>query len=159
MKNKFFFRIPLILLIIVLFSSVESYGQHNYAFGKEEKAFDGNDLISYFDGEVKKGKDNIGFKYNETTLLFSSEENRERFKADPEKYFPAYNGWCATAIASGSLARPDFNNYKIQDGRLLFFEVRAFFNGRTAWEKDPDINKITADQKFGQIFKEVEKKN
>ena len=65
---------------------------------------------------------------------------------------PAYNGWCAIALTNGTLAKPDFSQFKVQDGKLLFFEVRAFFNGKTAWEKDPDINKIVADEKFIKIF-------
>lgn len=147
------------MFFIAFMNINSSYAQHNYAFHGDEKAFDGNDLISYFDGDLKKGKDDITYKYNEVVLYFASNDNKEKFKANPEKYFPAYNGWCATALASGTLAKPDYNNFKIQEGRLLFFEVRAFFNGRTAWEKDPDINKITADQKFGQIFKDNKKKD
>lgn len=131
--------------------------EHTYGFHADEKAFDGNDLISYFDGKVVKGSEKITYTYKDVKLYFSSEENRERFKKEPEKYFPAYNGWCAIALAGGTLARPDYNNYKVQDGKLLFFEVRAFFNGRTAWEKDPDINRITADAKFNEIFKKDDK--
>ena len=126
--------------------------QHTYGFHADEKPFDGNDIISYFDGNVLKGKDNITYTYKEVKLYFANTENRDRFKADPEKYFPAYNGWCAIALASGTLVRPDYGNYKVEDGKLLFFEVRAFFNGRTAWEKDPDINRIAADAKYSKLF-------
>jgi YHS domain-containing protein len=123
-------------------------------FEPNEIAFDGNDLVSYFDGEVKKGNQNYSYKYEGFNLQFASRENLEKFKSDPEKYMPAYNGHCAVALVRGDLIKPDFNFYKIQDGELLFFEVRAFFNGRTAWDKDPDINKIVADKKFRDLEKD-----
>jgi len=158
MLSKNFNRLFFVIVLSLVLGVSGSYGQeHTYGFHADDRAFDGNDLISYFNSEVKKGKDDITFKYKEVTLYFASVENRDTFKSDPEKYFPAYNGWCAIALASGTLARPDYNNYKVQNGQLLFFEVRAFFNGRTAWEKDPDINKITADKKYDDIFRKEEK--
>lgn len=135
-----------------LLLSLTSFGQAHPSHNGE-KAFDGNDIISYFNGEIKKGSDEYTYEYNDVKLYFASNESRELFKKAPEKYFPAYNGWCAIALAAGTLAKPDYNNYIIQDGKLLFFEVRAFFNGRTAWEKDPQINKITADAKYDELFK------
>lgn len=45
--------------------------------------------------------------------------------------------------------------YKIQDGKLHFFAVRAFFNGLTAWEKDPEGNKIKADSNYYKHFPEA----
>ena len=151
MKSIFLARI-ILLTGISLLISLSSFGQAHPSHNGE-KAFDGNDIISYFNGKIKQGSEKITYKYQDVTLYFASEESRETFKKDPEKYFPAYNGWCAIALASGSLAKPDYTNYKIQDGKLLFFEVRAFFNGRTAWEKDPEINKITADAKYTELFK------
>lgn len=151
MKTNLLIKVFLLIGIsfIVSFSSFsQAHPSHN-----GEKAFDGNDIISYFNGEVKKGSEKITYEYKNVLLYFASEESKETFKKNPEKYFPAYNGWCAIALASGTLAKPDYNNYKIQDGKLLFFEVRAFFNGRTAWEKDPQINKITADVKYDELFK------
>ncbi|MEL7145622.1 MAG: YHS domain-containing (seleno)protein [Bacteroidota bacterium] len=153
MKRNLFLAIISMIAFSAFFSPEVAAQQHTYGFHGDEKPFDGNDLISYFDGKVLPGKDNITYTYKEVTLYFANDENRERFKKDPEKYFPAYNGWCAIALASGTLARPNYSSYKVQDGKLLFFEVRAFFNGKTAWEKDPDINRIAADAKYSEIFK------
>lgn len=140
------------MVIGLIFTTHLHAQEHTYGFHADEKPFDGNDLISYFDGKILPGKDNITHKYKDVTLYFANEKNRDRFKENPEKYFPAYNGWCAIALASGTLARPNYSSYKVQDGKLLFFEVRAFFNGKVAWEKDPDINRITADEKYTEIF-------
>ena len=37
----------------------------------------------------------------------------------------------------GRLACPDYTNFKIEDGRLLLFELTGFTNGRTVWNSDP----------------------
>ncbi len=140
----------------ILFLMILSFGtnaqDHKYSCGPDAKAFDGNDLVSYFQGDVKQGSDQYKYEYDGLNLYFASAQNLATFKSNPDKYLPAYNGWCAIALTGGTLARPDFNHYKVQDGKLLFFEVRAFFNGKTAWEKDPDINKVVADKKFDEIF-------
>jgi len=140
---------------ITIFAIVISFsGSAQYLFGPDEIALDGNDLVSYFDEDLKKGNQNYAYKYDGLNLWFSSKENLEKFKTNPEKYMPAYNGHCAVAVARGALIKPDYNLYKIQDGELLFFEVRAFFNGMTAWDKDPDINKVVADKKYRDLRKD-----
>ena len=139
------------LLSVIAFTSQAQ----RYACKPGEVAFYGNDLVSYYEnsGPVK-GKPELTYIYDDLKLQFATRENLEKFKTQPKKYLPEYNGWCAIAIANGTLAEPDFNHFKIQDGKLLFFEVRAFFNGKTLWEKDPDINKIVADKKFKELVKE-----
>ncbi|MEL7005770.1 MAG: YHS domain-containing (seleno)protein [Bacteroidota bacterium] len=122
---------------------------------EEDVAFDGNDLVSYYESDAPvKGSSKYSYQYQDLKLQFSNQENLNKFKSNPEKYIPAYNGWCAIALAHGNWIRPDFNQYKVQDGKLLFFEVRAFFNGKTAWEKDPAINKVVADKKWEELTNE-----
>ncbi len=140
-------RLLISILILIPFLS---FGQHQL-FHKGEIAFDGNDIISYHSGKPVKGKPEFSYTYKDIPMQFASKANLDKFKSDPEKYMPAYDGWCALAIAEESYVRPNFNTYKIQDGELLFFEVRAFFNGKTFWEKDPDINKIVADKKYRDL--------
>ncbi len=124
---------------------------HPYSSPSSTVAFDGYDLTSYFDGKLVKGNAQYETNYDGLKLQFASAQNQSEFLTDPEKYLPAYGGWCAIALTQDSWIRPDYSEYKIQDGKLLFFEVRAFFNGKTAWEKDPDINKIVADRKYKDV--------
>lgn len=144
----------ILTLVLILVASLSYAQQHKYACGSDEIAFYGNDLTSYFDTKVVQGKKEFSYSYDGLNLQFASKENLEKFKSNPNKYVPAYGGWCAIALINGTLAQPDFNQYKVQNGELLFFEVKAFFNGKTAWEKDPDINKIVADKKFNAMFKD-----
>jgi hypothetical protein len=40
------------------------------------------------------------------------------FEANPERYLPAYGGYCAWAVAQGYLAKGDPQHWAIRDGRL-----------------------------------------
>ena len=114
--------------------------------------FDGYDPVSYFDGNPERGKNYISTMVEGRKILFVSNENKERFLNKQERFFPEYGGWCAIAMVDGSFVIPDYSLYKIQEDRLLFFSVRAFFNGLTEWEKQPDKNLIKADSNFMQYF-------
>lgn len=141
-------------ILITLLFSLSSYGQgHNkYSCTSDEVAFGGYDLVSYFDNTAVKGIEKYQFEYDGLTLYFSTYRNYLIFKKDPEAYMPAYGGWCATAVAGNILQRPDYSMFKIQDEKLLFFEVKAFFNGKTEWEKNPEANSLVADKKFRKKF-------
>ena len=62
---------------------------------------------------------------------FTSQENYDKFRADPERYRPAYGGHCANALALGEgLIPTNGNTWEIFDDRLfLFFAPR----GRERW--------------------------
>lgn len=140
-----------IILNILLFLPFLSFSQHEL-FHEGEIAFDGNDLISYYtEDSPLKGKPEFKYSYRDIDLYFANQDNLNTFKADPEKYMPAYEGWCAIALTQNTFARPNFNFYKVQEGELLFFEVRAFYNGKTAWEKNPEANKLVADKYYKKL--------
>ncbi|MFY0598758.1 MAG: YHS domain protein [Cyclobacteriaceae bacterium] len=144
----------ILLGLVVLFSS-EVFGQSKRNTTPGEVAFDGYDLVSYFDSPVPlKGSDDITFEYDGLKLSFSDTDNLNKFKSDPDKYLPSYGGWCATAMINNNFVIPSYSMYKIQDGELLFFQVKAFFNAYTHWEKKPEKNKISADESYTKSFGE-----
>ncbi len=142
-----------LLLTFVSFQILaqEHTADNQYACSADEVAFDGNDLVSYQTDQVLKGKEEHTYEYEGLKLRFATWSNMDKFIENPDKYLPAYGGWCAIAVANGTLTKPDFSHFQIQDNKLYFFEVRAFFNGQTAWNKDPDINKIVADKKYDEL--------
>lgn len=110
--------------------------------------------MSYHE-ENKAVKGNPTFVYNynnQWKLVFASQANLNKFKANPEKYVPTHMGYCSIALVKGDLVKPDYTNFKVQDGDLLFFLTKAFFNGKTLWEKDPINNQKLADENFTKIF-------
>ncbi|TYC52277.1 hypothetical protein FMN50_18160 [Rhodobacterales bacterium] len=82
-------------------------------------ALRGVDPVSYFtDGEPKDGKFDITEVHNGATYRFVSEESRDLFKQNPEKYLPAYGGFCAFGTAMGVKVDGDPDLWKIVDGKL-----------------------------------------
>lgn len=137
-------------LLFILHFSVS--GQHKYSCSSDEDAFGGYDLVSYFGESPIKGT--IDYTYDGLNLKFSSKENLALFKKDPEAYLPQYGGWCATAITTDIYVNPNYSMYTIQNDKLLFFEVKAFFNGKTQWEKNPEANQLVAERKYNEKFKD-----
>jgi YHS domain-containing protein len=85
-------------------------------------AIEGYDPISYFDGKPQEGEEDIRFSYIGITYLFATTTNMARFIKAPEKYEPAYGGWCAYAMGkSGEKVKVDPETFKVLDGRLYLF--------------------------------------
>ena len=71
-------------------------------------AIRGYDAVAYFTaGKALKGSESFSFSWHGMTWLFSSDENRDRFTKDPEKYAPQYDGYCAWAMTEGRKALTD----------------------------------------------------
>ena len=62
---------------------------------KKNVAIEGYDPVSYFEGKPLAGDPEIKLVYKNITYQFASTSNLAKFKLDPEKYEPAYGGWCA----------------------------------------------------------------
>lgn len=131
--------ITLALLVApVLVSGQESASEKEYLnLGKNDLAIKGYDPVSYFmESGPKEGSGEFSFKYKEATYHFVNQTNLDTFKADPEKYVPAYGGWCAYAMGKGYTADINPETYKILDGKLLLFYNKFFTNTLPKWNKD-----------------------
>ena len=83
-------------------------------------AIKGYDAVAYhLDEKPTKGSGDFAYSWNGATWHFASAKNRELFAGDPDKYAPAYGGWCAYAMARGSTAKIDPNAFTLHDGRLF----------------------------------------
>lgn len=105
-------------------------------------ALGGFDPVAYFPeggGKAAKGFVKRDLKHNGVTYRFASDANRDRFKANPEKYIPAFNGWCAWAMSELN-AKVDVEPtaYEIYKGKLYVFYDHADLNTRELWLKSPD---------------------
>lgn len=97
-------------------------------------AIDGYDPVAYFtDGRPVEGSSEHAVDWNGAEWRFASAEHLEMFKADPEKYAPAYGGYCAWAVSQGYTASIDPEAWKIVDGRLYLNYNREI---QQRWEAD-----------------------
>lgn len=123
----------------------------HYNLDKSGVALAGYDPVSYFSGTPQKGDKNLAARVAGATYYFANAKNRDAFLAAPEKYLPAYGGWCATAMAEGRKVEVDPENYKVTDGRLFLFYKSIFSNALTDWNKDEPGNIVSADKHWLSI--------
>ena len=113
----------------------------------------GYDLVSYRqDGGPLRGDEQHAAEHADLTYLFANVDNRDAFLADPERYLPAYSGFCAITLALGRVTCPEYTNFKIENDELLLFEVTGFTNGRTLWNSDTAGYRQQADDNFKLIL-------
>jgi hypothetical protein len=97
-------------------------------------AIHGFDPVAYFvDGGPRKGRPDLALDHAGARWLFSSEANRARFRQEPEKYLPAYGGYCAYGVAQGYLVKIDPEAWAIVNGRLYLNYDRSVAQ---TWRKD-----------------------
>lgn len=82
-------------------------------------AVSGYDVVSYFsDSGPVRGDGSFVSEYDGVTYLFASADNQSAFDAGPEKYLPAYGGYCAMGVALGKKLYVDPLAWKIVDDTL-----------------------------------------
>ena len=101
----------------------------------------GADVVAYFslqpsDNSVA-GSEEHAFTWRGATFLFATEENRELFAREPERFAPAFGGYCAWAMARDRLATIDPDMWAVFDGRLYLNYNRRTQND---WLKERDEN-------------------
>lgn len=124
-------------------------GQYN--LDKNGLALQGYDPVSYFAGKPVEGKKELAAKFAGATYYFADAKDRDAFLAEPDKYLPAYGGWCATAMALGKKVEINPDNYKITNGRLFLFYKNILSNAINDWNKDEPKNIVAADKHWHDI--------
>jgi YHS domain-containing protein len=99
-------------------------------------AIRGYDPVAYFrDGGPRLGKPEFSARYGGATWRFASAEHKALFDAEPERYLPAYGGFCAYGTSRGYLVKIEPEAWSIVNGRLYLnydLGVRATWLDRKA---------------------------
>lgn len=97
-------------------------------------AIEGYDPVAYHTaGQPLEGSSDFEHEWEGATWRFVSAENRDLFAADPEKYAPAYGGYCAYGVAQGYKPDIDPEAWSIVDDQL-YLNLNKKIQAR--WEKD-----------------------
>jgi len=121
---------------------------------KKSIAIEGYDPVSYFDNKPLEGKNELKITHKSVTYLFANAANLAKFKANPDKYEPAYGGWCAYAMGeTGEKVKVDPETFKIVDGKLNLFYNFWGNNTLMDWNKNEAILKGKADQNWKKFVK------
>ena len=82
-------------------------------------AVHGYDTVAYFtQGKPTLGSAKFSKVHNNATYRFANAENLKTFEANPDKYVPAYGGFCAFGVSVGAKFDGDPRLWKIVDGKL-----------------------------------------
>lgn len=109
----------------------------------------GHDAVAYFtENKAVLGKAEFTAAHKGAIYRFSSAANRDLFQTNPEKYAPAYGGFCAYGAALGKKFSVDGKAFKIVDGRLY---VNKDLSVAKIWTKDVPGNIVKADQQWETI--------
>ena len=116
---------------------------------KKGIAIEGYDPVSFFNHKPLEGKSEFELAYHGVIYRFASVTNRNTFKESPEKYEPAFGGWCAYAMGeSGEKVKIDPETYKILDGKLYLFYNFWGNNTLTDWNTNEKVLKLKAEQNW-----------
>lgn len=103
-------------------------------FAENGVAIRGFDPVAYFEeGRPVRGNAAFHHAWHGATWHFASARHRDLFATHPERYTPAYGGFCAFAVSEGYTAPIDPKAWRIVDGRLFLNYDRAI---QARWERD-----------------------
>lgn len=116
---------------------------------ENDLAIRGYDTVAYFkSGKPQKGTESFTFQWHDMTWYFTTKENRDLFAANPERYAPQYDGYCAWAMTEARKAQTDPEVWKIVNGKLyLNCSMRAY----EKWSMDIPGNIKKADMNWRKL--------
>ena len=107
------------------------------ASGASQTAIGGYDTVSYHLPAVRQshaafvGEERFAVPYLGARWQFASRESAQRFAAEPVRYLPQYNGFCANALSLGEgLIRTNGAVWEFFGDRLYLFYAER---GRQRW--------------------------
>jgi YHS domain-containing protein len=105
---------------------------------------DGYDPVAFYtDNKPVQGDEKYQYAYQDAIYYFASQQHKDLFIANPEKYKPQFGGWCAYAVSLGRIAPIIINTFSIVDGRLVIQHNERAVKG---WNKDVAGNLVKADK-------------
>jgi len=119
---------------------------------KNNIALDGYDPVSFFSNKPQEGDEDITVNYKGITYQFVNAANLAKFKVSPDKYEPAYGGWCAYAMGeTGEKVKVDPETFKVIEGKLYLFYNFWGNNTLEDWNANEKTLKAKADQNWRKI--------
>lgn len=142
------FRTTLLALLVTLagFGSNAAVAADN---AHSAPAVQGYDVVTYHtDKRPLRGNGNYVANHDGATYLFSSKQNLETFQANPAKYVPAFNGYCAFGVSVGKKFIGDPEVWRVVDGKT-YLNLDAGI--QSEWLKDVPGRIKTANELWGGI--------
>lgn len=117
------FRKTLVLLAATAVVPVALAAQatkHLVNTDKSGLALQGYDPVAFFTlNRAVEGKPGLEASHRGVTYRFVTAEHKATFERAPEKYEPAFGGYCAYGVSQGGLFEVDIRTAQIVGGRLV----------------------------------------
>ena len=146
-------------LSINLFICTLSYSQVDATIRRRqfnldrETALQGYDAVSYFNKKPLKGDKSLIYKNLGVDYYFANSANLNLFKSNPDKYEPAFGGWCAYAMGdNGTKVEVDPETFKIINGKLYLFYNFYFNNTLKKWNINELELKSKAEKNWNNLI-------
>ncbi|MFA9213327.1 MAG: YHS domain-containing (seleno)protein [Candidatus Methylacidiphilales bacterium] len=137
MKNKILITVFSLISIMAFSQTDFNVRKKHFNLDKNNLAIQGYDPISYFEGTPQKGNALFLTFYKGVQYYFTSQAHKDLFLKTPEKYEPAYGGWCAYAMGEyGDKVEIDPTSYKIVNGKLNLFYYSFINKTLNKWNLD-----------------------
>ena len=116
---------------------------HSYNLPSSGLALEGYCPVAYFAvNKPVRGKPQYASTYNDVTYHFVSADAKKAFDSDPNKYIPAFGGWCAFGMAVQDKFPVDPRNFKIVNGRLMVFLRNKNVDALDLWNQGNEAEQI-----------------
>ena len=155
LKTKGFIQKGAMLAMLIIAGGCASMQvDDNYLVHVDEHdvILEGHDVVAFFtEGRAVKGSPKYKSAYRSAIYHFTSQSNKQRFDADPERYKPQFGGHCSMAMSMGKLEPADVRTWSIVDGRLV---VNRNAKAKAMWSMNPEGNLQKADGNWPKVLRE-----
>lgn len=148
MRSRFLVGLVFFFVSSFAFAGKSPFYNHWY-----KGALKGVDVVAYYDIEAGskavRGSDEFTYEYKGATWKFSTPENRDRFKAAPETFIPAYGGYCAFSVAKNFVVSPRVDSWKKVDGKIYLNNNKNSFK---LWQENQSDMITNADANWPAVL-------
>lgn len=136
-------------MVLLFIGLTTAFSQKAEIFTVNGNAIRGYDVVAFFSASKPvQGNETFAYTWKNATWLFSSRENLELFKTNPEKYAPQYGGYCAYGMSNGYKAPTVIDTWKILNDKLYFnYNLKV----QELWNKDQSGYIQKADINWAQV--------
>ncbi len=148
-KQSIYATLVLVALAVVSVSVMSAPSEesraylHSYNLPSSGIALEGYCPVAYFAANKPvMGKPEHASTYQGVTYHFVNADAKKMFDEDPDKYLPAYGGWCAFGMAVEDKFPVDPRSFQIVEGKLMLFLKNSNIDARTLWNDGDEADLI-----------------
>ena len=139
-----------LIAFFVTISMVLSINAQDTKSVEVEVQLDGYCPVAYLVMEkAVEGDAKYSSTYEGETYYLANADAKKMFDADPEKYLPKYDGYCATAVAMDKLMESDPQLFSVYDGATYLFSNQM---AKESFDKDPQMTIKNANKNFASLM-------